>query len=300
VYLTFRYESGVFDMLTSRRSVCAGMAALLVGNNGVYAENEPLQPPKPEELQTGDFLWSKPPCSFVPFKVELDDGTTVSASQAWEHEKRAFIKRAKKNGTTLTSKQLSDIESLSFSDFLHQFHDISPEESLAGVDFHPYSAPGSLDAYKIAAFFKVYCGHAAIVGPLNKDKQPTVIEAQWQKTVVWTSYNDFLSEHSKDKIWYGRLNSFPDYKRASVAAEAMKYQGIPYDFFNFDLADSSSFYCSKLPWFCVFKALGISLDKDLESKRGFWFTPKQMMLHPEVTTVITPGKFGLPEGYCYF
>jgi hypothetical protein len=47
-------------------------------------------------------------------------------------------------------------------------------------------------------------------------------------------------------------------------------------FWNFDLADASDFYCSKLAWLSVRDALSFAIDGDENPRRRFWFSPKQL------------------------
>jgi uncharacterized protein YycO len=78
-------------------------------------------------------------------------------------------------------------------------------------------------------------------------------------------------------------------KRAEIAIEARRYVGRPYNFWNFDLADDTAFYCSKLAWLAIYRALGFPIDGVAEPKRSFWFSPKQFLYLKTIARMHDPG-----------
>ena len=265
-------------MSISRRYFCYTFASLAVTSQATRAEDPPLHP-LPDTLRSGDFLCSKPPCVLVPFKKIETDGVPENDQEIWENEKRTFLERAKNGQTSLTPEQLAYIESLDFKSFMVRYNDQEPIH-LEGFSFRDLG---------------LYCGHAAIVD-VDSTGHPAVIEALWQKTVVSHSYNDFVAAHPEDKVWHGRLRDHTDAERALISAEARRHINAPYEFFNFDLNDDSGFYCSKLPWLCIYRALGFAVDDDPNPKRGFWFTPKQFLYLPKIEILLDHGSFA---GECF-
>lgn len=121
--------------------------------------------------------------------------------------------------------------------------------------------------------------------------------------MVKISYREFLDRHPEDGIWHGRLKDYTKEDRARVGAYAEIYarDNKPYQFFNLNLADESGFYCSKLPWLCVYKVLNISLDdKSTDGFRLFWFTPKMMLASKAITVLEPPTapQFTVPGNWC--
>jgi uncharacterized protein YycO len=104
-----------------------------------------------------------------------------------------------------------------------------------------------------------------------------VIEAVWgdKKKVQRVSYADWLAGRPDAWIWVGRKTGLTDADKSRIVQQATTYIGRPYDFWNFDLSDDSSFYCSKLVWLSLAQSLGKYLDGNSSSRRTFWFSPKQ-------------------------
>jgi uncharacterized protein YycO len=94
-------------------------------------------------------------------------------------------------------------------------------------------------------------------------------------------------------VWLGRVKKISSSYRAKIAIEAKKYIGRPYDFWNFDLNDERGFYCSKLAWMCMFRALGLVIDGNPDPKRFFWFSPKQLLYVNRVARLFDPGPYGI-------
>jgi uncharacterized protein YycO len=93
-------------------------------------------------------------------------------------------------------------------------------------------------------------------------------------------------------VWLGRLRGYDAQQRAGLAAEALKHVGKPYDFWNFDLDEDSGFYCSKLAWLAIYRALGFAVDGRTNPRRVLWFSPKQFLRLKAVEKLFEP-----PGGY---
>jgi uncharacterized protein YycO len=137
----------------------------------------------------------------------------------------------------------------------------------------------------------LYCGHVAIL--LIDALNVVVIEAIPVKGVRKVSYADWLIEHEGDDIWLGRLRNQVGQQRATVAQTALTQIGKPYNLFQFNLGDTSSFYCSKLVWWSVYQALGLALDNHPSPARKWWLTPKDLMGLARVEMLFSPTGYGL-------
>lgn len=135
----------------------------------------------------------------------------------------------------------------------------------------------------------LYVGHVAIVE--GSGSEAFVIEALGNRGVVRHPYKTWLAERKGQVFWHGRINSGTDADRSSIARIAAQHVGKPYDFWNFDLADEAGFYCSKLAWLSIYKALDIAADNRPTAKRLFWFSPKQLMKSPHVKLLLNPGSY---------
>ena len=256
-------------MFISRRSFCCGLAVFpttidIAGAQAIIETTPPL--PRPAMFEAGDLLWPKKPGVFVPYSQQIGTGPARDR-QIWEQEKQEFLDRAVRGHTSMTSEQIADLRRLDYREFVARYHgDQKPGEP--GV----YSSGGGL-----------YVGHVAL-------GQPVVIEALWDKGVR-SSYKDWISGRPDEIVWLGRLRNDSKSERAGICSEAVKFLGRPYDFWNFDLNDDSGFYCSKLVWLSIYRRLGFAVDGDQNPKRGFWFSPKQLLYLPTIRIIHDPGPY---------
>jgi uncharacterized protein YycO len=133
-------------------------------------------------------------------------------------------------------------------------------------------------------------GHIALIhrqGPI-----PYVIEAIPLSGVKRSSYLDWIAARPGYVIWHGRLRNFTANYRANVAIEASKQIGKPYDLWNFNLNDDTSFYSAKLVWLSTFRSLGIAIDDNPNPIRWFWLSPGQILSSRRVTLLFDPGDEG--------
>jgi hypothetical protein len=122
-------------------------------------------------------------------------------------------------------------------------------------------------------------GHVAIVSRVGNDIE--IIEAaNAEEGVIKTPLDEWIDDWSDDDVfWVGHFKGLSKKQIADVVAVA-KQQAVahkPYNIKNTDLGDDSSFYCSKLIWYAVMKALDKAVDGDTNPKRVLPFSPKQLI-----------------------
>lgn len=191
--------------------------------------------------------------------------------QKFEFEKTAYLKQAHAD-PDFTALEEDQLNRLDFEAFAKRYHGSQAlnKESLGS---------GSI----------VYVGHVAIIEIL--DGKPFVIEAISGQGVIRHSYEDWLSSRPGEEVWHGRVTDLSKEQRSEIPAEAKKYVGRPYEFFNLDLNDDAGFYCSKLVWLAIFRKLHFAIDGNSDSKRYFWFSPKQLMNASRVQVLYSPGSY---------
>ncbi len=69
----------------------------------------------------------------------------------------------------------------------------------------------------------------------------------------------------------------------------------PYDFWNFDLDDDRAFYCSKLAWMAIFRSLKFAVDGNVNPRRSFLFSPKQLLYAPTIVRIFGQ-KYNISSG----
>ena len=99
-----------------------------------------------------------------------------------------------------------------------------------------------------------------------------------------TELKDWLEDcRVDDQFWVGRFSQFSPSNIDQIVRIAESFVGkSEYDLSNRNLADTSSFFCSKLIWYAVNKALGYSLDNDPEPDRFWPYSPKLMIKSPYI------------------
>ena len=136
----------------------------------------------------------------------------------------------------------------------------------------------------------IYVGHVGILD-IDAAGTPWVTEALSRQGVITQSYAAWLKSRPGEIVWHGRVRGVDAAQRARIAAESKKHVGKPYKFWNFNLADDSGFYCSKLAWFCIQQSLNIPIDGNPNPKRWFWFSPKQMLYAEKIVRLHNPGPY---------
>ena len=130
---------------------------------------------------------------------------------------------------------------------------------------------------------------------------PYVVEATPKRPdgtaagVIRVRYADWLKSYTNIQVWHGRFSDLDAAACRRVLDVARSQLGKPYDFFNFDLNDDRSFYCSKLVWMSVWRAAKIAADDNPDPQRGKgfppWFSPKALLSAKRMTMLHSPGEY---------
>jgi hypothetical protein len=230
--------------------------------------------PNPKTFQAGDFVWPKKPGIYVPYNTSSRDDPKTEEHR-WLAERDRFVANASTLAPHLTAGEIDRLRTLSFREFYARY---------AG-DQVP-DAPGLY-----ASGSGIYVGHVGIIEMDDQSGEPWVIEALWTHGVVRHSYQNWIKERQQEVVWHGRIRDQSAEHRAKIVAEAKKFENRPYDFWNFDLADDKAFYCSKLAWLAIYRALGFPIDGNPQPKRSFWFSPKQLLYLTTIVRLHDPGPY---------
>ena len=235
-----------------------------------------LPRPDPSLLQTGDLVWPKKPGAYVPYNFGSRNSPEQDRVQ-WIGERDAYVKKLEQSSNldALTARRLEVLRSMNYREFI--------------AVYEGAQIPGTPGLY---AGGGVYVGHVGIV-EVDATGSPWIVEALLGKGVVRTAYSKWLEDRADQVVWLSRLRQLDSPQRASVLSEAKKYLGKPYDFWNFDLNDESAFYCSKLVWLSIYRALSFPVDGVDSAKRLIWFSPKQLMNLPVLEKIHDPGPYAL-------
>jgi hypothetical protein len=246
--------------------------ALVPGQRSATALGGQGSLPDPKQFQSGDFLWPKKPGVFVPYDAGPSRARDADEAK-WNEERDRFIANVGTKARYFTPAQIDRMRKLTYSEFYARY----TGGAKSGAGTYSVSSP-------------VYVGHVAIV-EIDESGMPWVIEALWGTGVIRRTYADWATERAGEDVWLGRLAKLAVVDRAKIPIEAKKQVGKPYDFWNFDLNDDTCFYCSKLTWMAVFRSLRVAVDDNSNSKRFFWFSPKQFLYVPRITRLIDPGPY---------
>jgi len=258
-------------MLT-RRQLIASTGSLALFASLRAETTYPL--PDPSLFQSGDFVWPKKPGAYVPYKSDAPS-SPVNDEITWNRERDSYISRlkAKQVLDEVDREQIKVLPKLTFREFLAIYEGNEPPERPSG-----FSGSG------------FYVGHVGIVD-VDPDGKPWVVEALVKPGVRRISYDDWLKGRPGEMVWLGRLRGFSAADRQLVVQDARTHIGKPYNFWNFDLGDTSGFYCSKLAWHSIFGALHFPVDGRADPKRALWFSPKQLLYISAMDRIHDPGPY---------
>lgn len=259
------------NMIASRRAVLFGVLAAgappLPGSMSAFAQ---AGVPNAASFQSGDLLWPKKPGAFVPYDYQ-PDSTVERDRERWTQEKNTFVERARTSGNPELMRTANEVAPLSYNEFRAIYLD--------------GQTPGQMTTYGLDSTVSV--GHIAIV-ELDTTGRPWVIEALWNPGVVRTPYDTWLKNRPGEIVWHGRLKGFTPDKCAMISFAAKQYLGARYDFWNFNLADTKGFYCSKLSWLSIMRALQFAIDDNPQPSRTIWLSPKQILNSKNVVRLLVP------------
>jgi hypothetical protein len=267
-------------MIVSRRGfigtlgiAAAGIATPLSVAKAAESEKKVLPRPNPATFRSGDFIWPKLPGAYVPY---ASGGTNDLATDRadWLRARDDYVRSAERNSLSAEDEQaLARLRNMEYREFL--------------ALYEGDEVPGIPGQYSGGGF---YVGHVGILD-VGSDAVPWVVEALLHRGVVRHKYADWLKERPGEIVWHGRLKDTSETDGRAVVAEASKHVGKSYDFWNFNLEDDSVFYCSKLAWMSVHRALQFAVDGKNNPKRHIWFSPKQFMHVGRMNLLHDPGSY---------
>jgi uncharacterized protein YycO len=238
--------------------------------------------PDSQTFQSGDIVWPKKPGVYVPYASTTQNINVADDEARWLNERLKFISSARSGQLGKTPEEndywrkvANNIEKYDFESFYDRYTaDTSRDEyiSYGGENF-------------------LYVGHVGIIEVDSNSHQPSVIEAVWGKGVIQTHYDEWLQSRGDILVWHARLKEKPLAERARITAYAKQMLGKEYNFWNFDLSNETGFYCSKLVWWSVQKAIGIFLDDRPNPRRLIWYSPLQTMKSKHLDLLSTPGSY---------
>jgi len=235
--------------------------------------------PDPALFQNGDFVWPKNPADYVPYvaRPEPQRPDQEALDEAlWETERKEYLRSLSGQSKLdpLDEERKSLLEKMTFREFLDRYESNRQRGETTKTQIR-----------------RLYVGHVGIL-EIDAEHRPWVIEAVWKVGVRRIAYSQWIEQRKDDWVWLGRLNERSAEDRDKISAEASKYLGRPYKFFDFNLNDDSGFYCSKLVWLSIYRSLNqFAVDGNENPRRVFWFSPKQLLSAKAVKHVFDPAPY---------
>lgn len=260
-------------LVLARMSLIAALITLAGLGAGTAGEVSPAAN-LAAQLQAGDLIWPKKPDSVVPFNSRPGEAGEQDAT-LWRQEKERYLSilREKPSPSPEEKTRYSALQAMTYEEFAAQYLDDR--------------IPGEPATFGTGGF---YVGHVGIVDIV--DGKPMIVEAVMGTGVRRISYAEWRRERSGELVWLARLKDVSPEKRAAVAKAAEQQVGKPYNFWDFDLSDTSDFYCSKLAWYSIVSGTGFPPDDNPSPKRTLWYSPKQLMRSRHIELIANPGSYG--------
>ena len=240
--------------------------------------------PDAATFRSGDLVWPKKKGSLVP-RTRSAQAAPTQERREWESARQQML--ADPAAAGLSPDVAERLKTMSYEEF----------ERLYFSEQTPSPQGRSRSA---GAVGRISVGHVGLI-ELDARGIPYVVEATPKRPdgtaagVIRIRYADWLKSYTNVQVWHGR---FSDLDRAAcrrVLNVARSQLGKPYDFFNFDLNDDRSFYCSKLVWMSVWRAAKIAADDNPDPQRGKgfppWFSPKALLSAKRMTMLHSPGEY---------
>jgi hypothetical protein len=261
--------------MKSRRDFLSALAGAVCFANTSGRTQTSLPRPDPSRFQSGDFIWPKRPGEYVPYQYPPRNSESYREDeQRWLEEKNRFLAHVSTAAPHFSAGDIEAIRKLSFPDFLGRYAGDQDRQN----------------PYRFLSGSGVYVGHVAII-EIDASGQRWVVEALFGQGVVRQTYASWLGGRAGEIVWHGRVRGYSEQQRSQIPNEAKKVIGRPYDFWNFDLSDDHNFYCSKLAWLSIYRALRIPIDGNPNPKRNFWFSPKQLLYLNTIERMFDPGPY---------
>jgi Permuted papain-like amidase enzyme, YaeF/YiiX, C92 family len=239
----------------------------------VHAAGATATPPAAALLQAGDLVWPKKPGAIVPYNSRPGEAGERDAMR-WQKEKEAYLDEVRRepNPSPQEKERYSTLQKMTYEEFVSSY-----------LADRPAGQPATFGVGNLSV------GHVGIIE--ITDGKPFVLEAIMGLGVRRISYADWLRDRPDELVWLGRLKGVPSEKRSAVAKRAAEQIGKPYNFWDFDLKDTSGFYCSKLAWLSVLLGAGFPPDDNPNPERVLWYSPKQLMKSNYIDLIVNPNPY---------
>ncbi len=241
--------------------------------------------PNAANFRSGDLVWPKKKGSLVPRTRSLQAAPALERRE-WEAARQQML--ADPAAAGLSPDVAERLKTMSYEEF----------ERLYFSAQTPPPQGASRSAGAVGRTISV--GHVGLI-EVAAQGIPYVVEATPKRPdgtaagVIRVRYADWLKSYTNIQVWHGRFSDLDAAACRRVLNVARSQLGKPYDFFNFDLNDDRSFYCSKLVWLSVWRAAKIAADDNPDPRRGQsfppWFSPKALLSARRMTMLHSPGEY---------
>ena len=249
-------------------------------------DTKPLPLPDQKRFQSGDFVFPKEPGKYVPYNAGSKSTFEEERAQ-WERERDASVRLLASGMQSEYRQQLAkDLSRMTFEEFYEAYTDATPSGAPTPLSLGPV-AVGHVGIIEIDG--------AGVPWVIEAMPEPSDANARYPKPggVGRVKYDDWIKYRAGQIVWLGRLREPEEAdKRALIVAEAKRLIGRPYDIMNFKLDDDKSFFCSKLVWLCVMRALKVAVDGKTYPDRYRPLSPKQILYAASITRLHDPGDYG--------
>jgi hypothetical protein len=271
----------------------AGSVALAAAGRQAeaLAANAGWAHPKPSTFASGDLLWPALPNTYIPYTRGMSsEAPPTSETEEWTKARDAFLQQMP-SGNTPGEKQLRErLKQMSYTEFRALFLQDremgAPRHRERSLLSAQHISVGHVGILEIDGDGKIWVIEAMPKG----SKGYSIIFERLSNGVIRTPYDTWAKQHEGYNVWHGRVKT--DNDRARIAETAKSFLGRDYWIWSLDFADETAFYCSKLVWVSVYKALGVALDGDTNTARQLWLSPKRLMKLDTISMLFSPAPYG--------
>lgn len=272
--------------------LAGSLALAAVGRQSeVWAANAEWAHPKPSTFASGDLLWPALPNTYIPYARGMSsEAPPTSETEEWTKARDAFLQQIP-SGNTPEAKELRErIKQMSYPEFRALFFQDSEmgdqRQRLRSLFGAQHLSVGHVGILEIDDEGKIWVVEAMPKG----SKSYSIVFERLSNGVIRTPYDTWAKQHDGYNVWHGRVKTDKD--RARIAKTAKSFLGRDYWIWSLDFADETAFYCSKLVWVSVYKALGFALDGDNTMARQLWLSPKRLMKLETISMLFSPAPYG--------
>jgi hypothetical protein len=246
--------------------------------------------PDARTFASGDLLWPALPNTKIIYEKSAGESQAREEIR-WEREHDKVLELLQSGGDPASMELRETLANMSYEDFRASY--LGQSTPIAdSQDKSLFSAPN------------LSVGHVAIV-EIDKKGKIWIVEAMPKGTlgykivfdrfsdgVIRTAYTDWIAKHTDYNIWHGRIKTKAKADRGLIVKAAKSFLGKDYWLWSLNFADETAFYCSKLIWVSVNKALGLALDGDTSTARQKWLSPKRLMKLDTIAMLYSPAPYG--------